>query len=990
MSQLNKYILLSLICLSTSTGFSHNAGNDSFSLDMAVESANAGMSGDFTVDFVNPVLLESAGVPTQVRAVNSDGTFTFVGNDITVNGNGNILNGNNANVRGFFVGGDAGPATGSVTINDLIFQGCQVEGGAGGGGGMGAGGGLFVYTGKKVTLKDCVFQNCSAQGGSALIPVFSGGGGMKGNAGVGGDPVFGGGGGFAGDGDLGAGISGGGGGGCSDFPTGNASGVTGGNNFAGGSFPASGSGSDGSINIALDGTFGGGGGGGIGGGNGGFGGGGGACQSADAGNGGFGGGGGEAKLDFPGNGGFGGGSGKENFGFSANGGFGGGTGDLGLSGKGAGFGGAIFLMDGSELTIEGSIDFMGNSAIVAATGIANTDPLSGFGVLGQDVFMMSGSTIIFDITSEVLMQNPIQGNQGNEAPNGFVPTTSGGLTKKGPALLSLTGDNTYTGTTTVEEGELRIGSSVVTNVVVESGGTLSGNFDVKRDATGGNGGNLTNRGIVCPGIGGVGQINLEGDFTQESSGRLIVDITPTGNVNDRVFLNMGSATLAGTMEVIINEGNYIAGTTYEVINAPTNGTEFEAIVKTGGFGQLIDLQVDYSSVVITILNTVLFEGQNVAPGPATEVANAILDANIVPGSDFAFAVELLGTLDDEDLNDALVSLSAVRFGAMEWINARNNSYVADILSQHVLDLSCSPRNCDCCCCCDNYGCNVSGWVSVFGNMMNNRESIDFLRKYNADAVGVIVGMDTCCGPCFKYGGAFGYTRTDVLWRNDGGGGDLDSFYGALYGSWSVPCWVQGDFSLIGGGTCNHLNRNINYGTLDLERGIVPIDRTATSDYWGHFFTAHLGVRGSWGVLTRLAEPFFLVDYHYYTHDQFKESGAKSLNLRVFSKDQHFFRTEAGIVWCYEIDCETSCFSPYFGASWVGEFPVCESKQPASFKGQKPVINATSFDSNVHFGSPQAGFKWSHCNGASLSFGYKGLYNGDASINQLEGRFEWIF
>ncbi|MDN3506100.1 MAG: autotransporter domain-containing protein [Simkaniaceae bacterium] len=844
--------------------------------------------------------------------------------------------------------------------------------GDGQGGGMGAGGGLFVGEGAIVNIKDCSFQNCSSVGGAAGSS--TGGGGLGGDGGGGG--AFGGGGGFGGSGGGGGGGAFGGGG-ASGFSPGDASGANPGRNFDGGGSPSDPGVGGLGINGGAGGNGGFGGGGGNGGfggtgGDGGFGGGGGADQGGGGGNGGFGGG-GSFGGGTGGDGGFGGGGGQDFVGVGGFGGFGGGDGGFGGGGRGAGFGGAIFIQRGGDLTIEGSVFFSGSSATAGTNGSSNTDPLAGFGALGQDIFMMSGSSLTFDISSDVFLENPIEGNQGNEAPDGFVATNTQGLTKKGPALLSLTGDNTYTGTTTVEEGELRINNSVVSNIVVEEQGTLSGNFSCKVDATGNNGGNLTNHGVITPGINDVGTISVEGEFSQSATGTLVVDITPTGNNNDFI-MGASAATLAGTMDVILGPGNYIAGTTYLVIDAPTNGTTFDVVTETGGLGQLVDIRVDYSSVVITIETTRLFEDQIIDSGPASDVANCIRVDDIVPNSDFALMVEALGTLSNSEVNVALSSLSAIRYGALEWINARNNSLSADILSQHLFELSCSPRDC---CSCD---CNANIWMTVFGNIMDNRKSLDYLSRYTANAVGALAGVDFCCGDRFYYGAAFGYTHTHLIWKNNRGSGDLNSLYGALYGSWICE-YLSADLSVLGGGSDNDLDRRISF---------AQVDRTAKSDFWNYFVTAHMGLKSSWCCCAGVFEPFALTDYHFYTHGSFTEKGAQSLNLRVLSKDQHMMRGEAGLLWYIESDCDTYCFAPYLGLSWVGEFPLNESKQPASFTGQSCVIKALSFDSSVQLGAPQAGIKWSHCNGASFSLGYKGLFNGSTRINQFDGRFDWVF
>jgi len=671
-----------------------------------------------------------------------------------------------------------------------------------------------------------------------------------------------------------------------------------------------------------------------------------------------------------GTGGFGGGGGGRILGAGSAGGFGGGDGGIRGGGGGAGFGGAIFIERGGTLNLEGNVDFILSEAI---PGVAGTNASPGT-IAGTDIYMMSGSFLNFDITSDVILQHPIEGNQGIETPNPPVLTGIGGLKKTGTALLSLIGDNTYTGTTTVDEGELEINGSVVTDVKVGPGGLLTGSFSATKDATGLNGGNLENRGTVSPGGTDIGEIILDGEFSQIGNGsRLIVDVTPVGNVNDTI-MNATKATLAGTLEVVANPGNYIKGTTYLVIDAPTFGSTFDDVVVTGDFGSLLDIKVLYDSVVILITETELFKKQIIDSGPPSDVAKCIEAANIVPDSDFAVMVEKLGTLSNEAVNEALTSISAVRYGAVEWINARNNSYAADILSQHLFELCCSPRNC---CSSD---CNANAWVSVFGNIMDNKKPLNNLRKYNADAVGMLTGADWCCGDRFTYGAALGYTHTYLLWRENGGRGDINSYYGALYGSCLWDC-ASLDLSFLGGGSDNDLKRNITF---------ADVARKANGDFWSFFFTGHIGLKAYWRYCANVFEPFALFDYHYYNHETFTESGANSLNLKVLSKTQHMMRREGGIVWRYDFDCGNYCIAPYLGYSWLQDLPFGKSKQPASFKGQSCVIDALSYDSSVKLESPQAGFKWTHCSGGSISLGYKGLYNKKTRINEIEGRLEWVF
>lgn len=218
--------------------------------------------------------------------------------------------------------------SGNVVIKNISIKNGKAKGGNSllGGGGAGLGGALFIYNGN-VSIDNVRFFNNNAIGGNgAKSGFYLGGAGMFGNAdGHGGGGLF-----YSSTNYNGADDNNG------KTDTGDGGGFGGGGNGAGGFGSA---------------DFG----------NGGFGGGGGF----GSGEGGFGGGGGGSNLE-GGDGGFGGGGGggEENGG---NGGFGGGKGN-GLGGGGAGFGGAIFAMNGT--TTLKNVSFNNNSAI-AGSGVNN-------------------------------------------------------------------------------------------------------------------------------------------------------------------------------------------------------------------------------------------------------------------------------------------------------------------------------------------------------------------------------------------------------------------------------------------------------------------------------------------------------------------------------------------------------------------------------------------------------------------------------------------
>jgi autotransporter-associated beta strand protein/VCBS repeat-containing protein len=73
---------------------------------------------------------------------------------------------------------------------------------------------------------------------------------------------------------------------------------------------------------------------------------------------------------------------------------------------------------------------------------------------------------------------PVGGN-GQPTEYAGVLSGSGGLTKSGAGTLQLTGDNDYSGTTSVSSGILDIGGSLTNSLIEISGGVLAGNGRVK-------------------------------------------------------------------------------------------------------------------------------------------------------------------------------------------------------------------------------------------------------------------------------------------------------------------------------------------------------------------------------------------------------------------------------------------------------------------------------------------------------------------------------
>jgi len=92
---------------------------------------------------------------------------------------------------------------------------------------------------------------------------------------------------------------------------------------------------------------------------------------------------------------------------------------------------------------------------------------------------------------------------------------TGGFSKAGAGTLTLTGNNTYTGPTSIYEGTLRVNGSIAnSNLFIDSAATLTGTGIV---------GNTLVRGILSPG-NSVGTLTVSGDLTQATGSTLVLEV----------------------------------------------------------------------------------------------------------------------------------------------------------------------------------------------------------------------------------------------------------------------------------------------------------------------------------------------------------------------------------------------------------------------------------------------------------------------------------
>ncbi|MCX6991393.1 MAG: autotransporter domain-containing protein [Chlamydiae bacterium] len=537
------------------------------------------------------------------------------------------------------------------------------------------------------------------EGGGAIIGAD---GGTNNGAGLSvGNYVFGGGG--SGSSRFGAGNGGGvnpnlasgsnaGGGGYNQTPSvfvsGGSGGGGGGSDISGapgGTGGVGGGGGGGSLGV---GGYGGGGGGGVGDG-GGYGGGGG---------GGFGGGGGSGIGSGGGTGGFGGGGGSGSSSYGV-GGVGATTATSSSGGYGAALGGAIFINGTGSITFGSNVVTDSSNAVTSRGGAAS---------VGSDLFAVSGATIAFApaLNTTVTLAGSIADDSSMSLPGsgGSYTTGSGSgssIIVQGSGAVVFLGANTYTGTTTISAGILKLsgagsitntpltlaaaaafdistanGGSAITDLSGSSGSTITLGSNT---LTFGSGNNSTYAGIVSGTGGGI---------TKQGSGTLTLQgaNTYTGTTT----INEGTVQLSG-MGAISNAALTLAAAgTFDISPLTNGGTTITNLSGSSGSTILLGtntliLGTTISSTYAGIVSgtgggitkqgsgTLTLQGSNTYTGTTTINAGTVQLSGTGAISNAALTLAAAGTFDISPLTNGGTTITDLSGSSAATITLGSNT-----------------------------------------------------------------------------------------------------------------------------------------------------------------------------------------------------------------------------------------------------------------------------------------------------------------------------
>ncbi len=439
---------------------------------------------------------------------------------------------------------------------------------------------------------------------------------------------------------------------------------------------------------------------------------------------------------------------------------------------------------------------------------------------------------------------------------------SGGLIKQGVGALGLSGTNTYSGATRIEQGTLalRDGGSITSNVLVvaQSGSPnnaalqfMTGTSRVKGDVD--NGASVIVRDANS-------SATIEGNYTQRAGAQLMIALG-AGPLNVT-----GSAALAGNVHVSSIVNGYVPanGRTQTVLQVGQGiSGQFDGVTHSLAQATLLQMSLQQSATTVTLTTDQInitsaalnagAGGAALASAARVETAFEVLDGGRMAGSAFANgAGELQQVQGNQALQASLDSLSGKAHALATAATFDSVDLNRRALSARFGQVQGAPRL-------------RGAWQNQLGEVGQGSFSAS-----GADTRGWMMGQDMAFGSNGVLGFAFGETRTHNSrdWGSDRGR-DRQS-QAQVYAGWGT-----GRAYALGQLGAGQFTREIDRQLL-LGAGQYGVN----ARYGGQFTAASVETGYRLGDGRASLTPYLGADYARVDSDRFSEQGGLGFGLRT--------------------------------------------------------------------------------------------------------------
>ena len=395
-----------------------------------------------------------------------------------------------------------------------------------------------------------------------------------------------------------------------------------------------------------------------------------------------------------------------------------------------------------------------------------------------------------------------------------------GVIKDGAGDLILSGNSTFTGDTTVNNGRLQVNGVYASSINVRRQAILSTNSAIIKN-------NIKNDGT----IENFGSTEVAGNYESLENSRIVTDLNSNIHVKGKVNLNNSKLevkpeqngerkyiTSNGTVQNVITSDDKIQGNvtdvnTDEMLNTKIDQTENSVSAKVSRKNVL-----DYVEKISESDEMQKNTAQNL------ETAFQKLDQDIENGTSgnvtqFERKAAKLQALTSSNRAAVLDSLSGQIYASAQALTFQHSQTVNKDLSNRLVMLGTL----------DNVGDKFGLWISGLG--ANGKLKQDGYGKGSTKVYGGQVGVDKQFGDNLILGTALSYSKADVKFDRYGGKSNANNFGISLYGrlgNKDVPVYLQGRFGI--GFVDSDVERDIILSNNDYTRAKINHNDKVYSGY----------------------------------------------------------------------------------------------------------------------------------------------------------------